>query len=478
MSQSVLSSVLPSGTITFFFTDIEGSTALWESQPDAMRVALARHDALLRAAIAAENGVVFHTAGDAFCAAFGTAPEALAAGVAAQIALYSQTEGLPLRLRMALHTGAAEARDGDYFGQPLNRVSRLLNAGHGGQILLSVACQELVRDLLPLGVTFRDLGPHRLKDLLRPEQIFQVLHPSLPADFPPLRSLDNPALPNNLPQQMTSFIGREDEVTEIKALLEKSRLLTLTGTGGAGKTRLALQAAADLLTGSGEGVWLVELAGLTDPALVPEAVAEALGVWEEAGRPLSKTLVSFLKSKRLLLILDNCEHVLNACAFLVADLLRVCPHVSVLATSREVLGVPGEQTFRVPSLSLPDPQQKYPPELLGRYDAVRLFADRACLSQPSFVLTHQNSPAVAEICASLDGIPLAIELAAARVKALSAEQINMRLGDRFRLLTSGSRTALPRQQTLKAAIDWSFDLLSESEKLSCAASLFSPADGP
>ena len=251
----------PTGTVTFLFTDIQGSTHLWESDPEAMHSALARHDTLLRQAVADSGGFVFKTIGDAFCAAFPTAPEALAAAVTAQLALAAEPwrTGTPLRVRMALHTGSAEERDGDYFGPPLNRVARLLAVGHGGQTLLSLAAQELTRDALPASVSLVDLGPHRLRDLGRPETVFQLLHPSLPADFPPLRSLDSPDLPNNLPQQATSFVGREKELVEVKALLGRTRLLTLTGAGGAGKSRLSLQAAADLLTGDGDGVWLVEL---------------------------------------------------------------------------------------------------------------------------------------------------------------------------------------------------------------------------
>ncbi len=466
---------LPSGTVTFLFTDIEGSTALWEHQPQAMSAALARHDALMRDAIASRNGWVFRTVGDAFCAAFATAPEALAAAVAVQRGLHAErAEGLSLKVRMGLHTGAVETRDGDYYGQPLNRVSRLMAAGHGGQILLSVASQELTRDTLPQAITLRDLGLHRLKDLSRPEQVFQVVHPDLPTDFSPLRSLNNPDYPNNLPQQITSFIGRETEVAEIKSLLESHRMLTLTGAGGSGKTRLALQAAADLVDGVGDGVWLVELAALSDPSLVPRSVAEVLGVREEPDKPTAKTLVNFLKDKHMLLVLDNCEHVLAACAFFVSDLLRACPSVAILATSREALSVPGEQTYRVPSLSLPDPKRSYTVEALSQYEAVRLFIDRAGLSHPSFAVTSQNAPYVAQICTRLDGIPLAIELAAARIKSLSVEQIGTRLDDRFRLLTGGSRTSLPRQQTLKAAIDWSYGLLTQSEKtLLCRLSVFS-----
>ena len=457
---------LPTGTVTFLFTDIEGSTRLWEAHPDAMRSALARHDALLRQAVEDNHGYVVKTTGDGIHAAFATAPEALAAVLAAQRVL--QAEGweaqAPLSVRMGLHTGIAESRDGDYYGGVLNRAARLMAAGHGGQALLSAATQELVRDHLPDGARLRDLGRHRLKDLGRPEEVFQLLHPDLPADFPPLRSLDNPALPNNLPQQVTSFVGRETQVAEVNAWLGKTRLLTLTGAGGAGKTRLALQVAADLLDGEGDGVWLVELAPLSDPALVPQAVADVLGIKEQAEQPIPRTLVDALRSKRLLLVLDNCEHLVAACASLAADLLRNCPGVHVLATSREALNVAGEQSYRVPSLTLPDPKQAPTGESLSQFEAVRLFIERAKAVQPAFAVTDANAPAVAQVCWRLDGIPLALELAAARVRSLAVEEVNARLDQRFRLLTGGFRTALPRQQTLRALIDWSYDLLTGTEK--------------
>ena len=457
----------PTGTVTFLFTDIEGSTKLWEQRPDAMRPALARHEDLLRGNIETSGGYVFKTVGDAFCAAFPTANAALQAALAAQLALAVEpweTE-TPLSVRMALHTGATEERGGDYFGPPLNRVARLMAAGYGGQVLLSEVTRGLVRDALPPNTSLLGLDQHRLKDLGRPEQVFQLLHPSLPADFPRLRSLDNPALPNNLPQQVSSFIGREREIAEVKALLGKTRLLTLTGAGGGGKTRLSLQVAADLLTGDGDGVWLVELAALADPALVPQAVADVLGIKEGAGQPIQRTLVEALKAKRLLLILDNCEHLVVACASLAADLLRACPDLHILASSREPLNVSGEQTYRVPSLSLPDPKQAQTVESLSQFEGVRLFVERAQAVQPSFAVTSASAPAVAQICWRLDGIPLAIELAAARVRSLSVEEINARLDSRFRLLTGGSRVALPRQQTLRALIDWSYDLLNAQEKL-------------
>ena len=376
-------------------------------------------------------------------------------------------------MRAALHTGSADERDGDYFGPAVNRVARLLATGHGGQTLLSDVTQGLVLDTLPASVTLRDLGEHRLKDLGRPERVFQLLFPALAVEFPPLRSLDNPALPNNLPQQVTSFIGREKEVAEVKGLLNTARLLTLTGSGGSGKTRLSLQAAADLLTGEGDGVWLVELASVADPALVPQAVADALCVRESVADTIRQTLVEWLRPRRLLLVLDNCEHVLAACASLAADLLRSCPGVQILASSREPLNVAGEQTYRVPSLRLPDPRQRQTVESLSQFEAVRLFIERARTAQPLFAVTDENAPAVAQVCFHLDGIPLAIELAAARVRSLSVEEVNARLDNRFRLLTGGSRAALPRQQTLRALIDWSYDLLTDPEKaLLCRLSVF------
>jgi predicted ATPase/class 3 adenylate cyclase len=455
---------LPGGTVTFLFTDIEGSTRLWEQHPEPMRLALARHDARLHRAITSHAGLVFKTVGDQFCAAFATAPSAVSAALTAQQELGGEPWGAvgPLRVRMALHTGAAEQRDGDYFGPTLNRVARLLAAGHGDQILLSTSAAEAVGAALPADASFRDLGSHRLKDLQQPEQIFQLLHPTLPAEFPPLRSLETFA--HNLPAQLTSFIGREEAMAQVKQFLASTRLLTLTGSGGCGKTRLALQVAADLLETYGDGVWLVELAPLGDPALVPQTVAAALGLREQPGRPLTATLTDYLRPKTLLLILDNCEHLLAACAQLADVLLRSCSRLQILASSREGLGIAGEQTYRVPSLSLPDSTHLPSLEKLQEFEAVQLFAERARLSQPTFVVTGTNASAVVQVCRRLDGIPLAVELAAARVKALPVEQINQRLDDRFRLLTGGSRTALPRQQTLRALIDWSYDLLSEGER--------------
>jgi predicted ATPase/class 3 adenylate cyclase len=458
---------LPTGTVTFLFTDIEGSTRLWEQHPDAMRQALARHHALITATVEQCGGIIVKSQGegDSFFAVFARATDAVAAASALQRALLAEPwpAAAPLRVRVALHTGEADLRENDYYGAAVSRCARLRAIGHGGQVLLSLPTEQIVRDALPAGVALRDLGSHRLKDLQRPEQVFQLLHPDLPADFPSLASLD--ALPNNLPLQVTSFIGREREMAEVKRLLEGTRLLTVTGAGGTGKTRLALQVAAELLTEYPDGVWLVELAPLADPTLVPQTVAAVLGVKEQPGTPITQTLVAALKPKTLLVLLDNCEHLLAACAPLAEVLLRSCPGVRLLATSREGLGIGSEQKCRIPPLSSPAPQDLPPTvESLTGYEAVHLFLDRARLSQAGFTITNENAAALAQVCHRLDGIPLAIELAAARVRALPVEKLNERLDDRFRLLTGGSRTALPHQQTLRALIDWSYDLLTEAER--------------
>ena len=457
---------LPSGTVTFLFTDIEGSSKLWEAHPEAMREALTRHDVLMREAIESSRGHVFRTQGDAFCATFTTAADAVSALVSAQVALASESwpETTPIKVRIALHTGVAEIRDGDYFGACVNRVARLLSAGHGGQALLSQTTFDLARDALANGAQLREMGEHQLKDLGRPEYVYQLVLPGLRSEFPPLRTLDNPEMKHNLPGQLTSFIGRDKELAEVASLFAKTRLLTLTGSGGCGKTRLALQVAADMLDGSGDGVWLVELAPITDHVLVPQAVADALNVKEQPGKSVTQSLVERFKRQNLLLVLDNCEHVLDACASLADVLLRNCQRVLILATSRESLNVAGETAYRVPSLSLPDPKQAQTPESLSHFESVLLFIDRAVQVQTSFLVTNQNAPALASVCYRLDGIPLAIELAAARVRSLSVEDIDGKLDERFRLLTRGSRTAVPRQQTLRGAIDWSYDLLSEQER--------------
>jgi predicted ATPase/class 3 adenylate cyclase len=459
---------VPVRTITFLFTDIEGSTSLWEHHPEAMRLALTRHDILLRQTIESNRGGVFKTVGDAFCASFADPADALQAALTAHLLLQEEAWGEtgPLKVRMGLHTGAAEERDGDYFGQTLNRVARLQSVGHGQQTLVSHATYQLIRDTSP-AATWADLGQHRLKDLLAPEQVWQVIHPSLPSQFPPLKSLDY--LPTNLPRQMTSFIGREQEMAAVKSLLPSNSLLTLLGIGGAGKTRLAIQVGAEALENYKDGVWLVELAALADPALVTQEVAGVLGVREVAGRPLLQSVLEYLRDRLLLLIVDNCEHLLGACARLAQTLLASCPGLTILATSREPLGVAGEQPWRIPSLLTPEPGdlQGEGTDMIAalmEYDACRLFVERATVQRHDFELTRTNGPVVAHLCRQLDGIPLAIELAAARVRSLSVEEINNKLDHRFRLLTGGSRTALPRQQTLRALIDWSYDLLTTQEK--------------
>ena len=455
----------PSRTITHLFTDIEGSSALWEQQSEGMQIALARHDALLRQAIEAHAGRVVKTTGDGCHAAFDTALSAIGGALAAQQALLAEpwTEIQPhtLRVRMALHSGEAIARAGDYFGQALNWAARLMSIGHGGQILVSAATAELVRDQTPPGTALLDLGEHRLKDLIRPEHVYQLNSPGLPTEFPALRSLS--ALPNNLPLQLTSFIGREKEMAEVRQLLGATRLLTLTGPGGTGKTRLALETAADVLDSFGDGVWLVELASLADPTLVTQTVAAALAVREQPSRALLDSLLDYLRAKKLLLLLDNCEHLIDACARLAATLLGGCPKLKIIISSREALGMAGETAYGVPSLALPDPRQTTV-ETLTESELARLFVERAQAAQPHFTLTAHNLGAIVQITHRLDGIPLAIELAAARVKVLSAEQIAARLDDRFRLLVGGGRTALPRQQTLRSLIDWSCDLLTEPER--------------
>ncbi|HLH30613.1 MAG TPA: tetratricopeptide repeat protein, partial [Terriglobia bacterium] len=449
---------------TFLFTDIEGSTTLWERFPERMRSALARHDAILRGVIEGNGGSVFKTVGDSFCAVFASAYDAIMASATAQRELGLETwEDIdePIRVRMAIHTGIAESRDGDFFGQTLNRVARMLAAAHGGQIVLSRAAREALGAELPPHGKLTDLGEHRLRDLVRPEQIFQYHEAGLREEFPLLRSLS--AFAHNLPEQLTTFIGREMELAEVKHLLSRTRLLTLSGSGGSGKTRLALQAAADVVDRFTNGVWFVDMATVMDPSLIATTVATALRLREQSGNTMLETLIGFLREKRFLLILDNCEQVVSACAELADKLLRACPDLQILATSREGLGIAGETTWRVPSLGIPSRQDLGSFEKIAESPAVRLFVDRAAAVVPNFQLTPKNAPAVVKVCQRLDGIPLAIELAAARVKTISPEEIALRLGDRFRLLTGGSRTALPRHQTLRAAIDWSYHLLGGLE---------------
>lgn len=451
--------------ITFVFSDIVGSTRLWEADPGAMSVALSRHDVIVRRAVESAGGRVFKTVGDAFCAAFGDAVSAVAGAVDVQRALAAESwpPAMTIRVRIGVHSGLCEERDSDYFGTAVNRVARLESIAHGGQVLLSGATAELVRDLLPGGCSLLDLGEHRLKDLSQPEHVFQVSAEGLESDFPPLRSLDNPALRHNLPEQVSSFVGRDGEVAVVRGLLGESRVVTLAGPGGVGKTRLAIHVASELLDGSGAGVWIVELAPIQDPALVGPAVAGVLGVADQPGRPALAALVDSVRDRELLLVLDNCEHVLEAAAVVAAELVRRCPRLFVLATSREPLRIPGEQVHRVPSLEVP-PADVELIEQIADSSAVRLFVERATEQNPAFRVTADNASIVASVVRRLDGIPLAIELAAARLRVLSIHDLAARLDQRFRLLTGGARTTLPRQRTLEAMVEWSYDLLSPSEQ--------------
>jgi predicted ATPase/class 3 adenylate cyclase len=453
---------------TFLFTDIERSSELWEMHPQAMGRALAQHDMLLRSVFEKHGGDIFKTIGDAFCVAFPSTHQAVDAAVATQRALAAAAweETGPLRVRMAVHDGEAEQRDNDYFGPTLNRVARVLAVGHGGQTLLTHIAADIVRDTLPSEVSLRDLGERRLKDLRQPERIFQLVTDDLPDNFPPLRSLE--VLPNNLPAQVTSFVGREREMSEIKRLFPTTRLLTLTGPGGTGKTRLSIHIAADLLEQFPHGVWLVELSTLSDPALIPDAMINAIGIREVPDRSPLATLTEALRTRHLLLVLDNCEHLVADCAQIVSSLLRSCPQVKIIASSREALNIEGETIWGLAALSVPDFRRDEPllkADQIAQLEAVQLFVERATAVRPEFRLTSENSALVAQICWRLDGLPLAIELAAARVKLLPLPEVLERLDDRFRLLTGGSRSALPRQQTLGALIDWSYDLLSEPERI-------------
>lgn len=446
-----MSSDLPSGTVTFLFTDIEDSTKLWQEQPKAMAQAHTLHDKILHEAIESNHGYVFQMVGDSFSVAFHNAQDALRATLMAQRTLQTRQDGLPFKVnaRMGLHTGAATVRsDGKYDGYvTIASCQRVMSVAHGGQVLVSQTTADLLGELPP-GISLREMGEHQLKSLRAPLKLYQLIAPDLQQDFPPIQSLNR--FPNNLPTQLTSFIGREKEMAEIKSVLEYARLVTLTGSGGTGKTRLSQVVGAQLLTSFQHGVWLVELGPLSDESQIIPALAQVFGLQELPFNPLRNLVFDYLRDKKLLLILDNCEHLIAACARLADELLHQCAGLKILASSREALGIAGEVAYRTPSLA--------------DSESTQLFVDRAHAANSNFKLTNANASAVAQICHRLDGIPLAIELAAARTKLLSAEQIAARLDDMFRLLVGGSRTALPRQQTLRALIDWSYDLLSDEEK--------------
>ena len=442
-------SELPTGTVTLLLADVEGSTRLWETQPDTMKAAITRLDQTLSAAIATHHGVrpVEQGEGDSFVIAFARAADAVACALDLQRAPLA-----PIKLRIGLHTGDIQLRDeGNYIGPTINRTARLRDLAHGGQTVLSGATEPLVVDQLPDDLTLTDLGTHPLRDLPRPERVIQLCHPDLHNEFPPL-CIANAVATERLPTQLTSFIGRQSEMNSIREALAQDRLVTLTGAGGAGKTRLAVEIATEIAGEFAGGVWYVDLAPITDPDVVPVTVARALSLPDQPGQPTTDVLLRFIRDRQLLLLLDNCEHLLDVSAELITTLLAGCPALTLLTTSREPIGVSGEVSWRVPSLSLAD-------------EAIELFADRARRTKPDFRITAANAETVTEICRRLDGLPLAIELAAARVRALSPTEILDSLRDTFRLLTGGARTAVRRQQTLRASVDWSHELLSAPEQI-------------
>ncbi|HLK17073.1 MAG TPA: adenylate/guanylate cyclase domain-containing protein [Fimbriimonadaceae bacterium] len=451
--------MLPSGTVTFWFTDIVGSTAQWEVDPDAMRADLAEHNAILSRVAEDHQGHVFKTVGDAYCVAFADAEHAAAAALAAQDALARKR----LKVRMALHTASIQPTGDDYFGPPVNRVARLTALAHGGQVLMS----EATKGLLPPSASVADLGHHVLRDLLEPMRIWQLGA----GKFAPIAGVG--ATPNNLPLQNTTFVGRETEMRQISDLLQRSRLITLTGAGGTGKTRLALQVAAERIAGYPDGAWFCEFAALPDREDVLRALVAAVGV-PDSPAGLQARLTTHLAERRVLLVLDNCEHVLDSVAEVAQVLLASCANVTILATSREPIGLSGEIAFRVPSLPVPEAGERLALADLERFGATALLLDRLSLAAPSTQLDESQAGSISRICVRLDGIPLAIELAAARSRAMSLEQIEKRLDDRFRLLTGGKRGALSRQQTLRALVDWSVRLLEPRERrFLCALAVFS-----
>jgi predicted ATPase/class 3 adenylate cyclase len=455
---------LPTGTVTFLFTDVEGSTRLLQALGDRYAAVHDEHAAIIRRAVAEGRGVEVSTHGDAFFVAFASPAGAVRAAVAAQqgLAAHDWSPGLAVRVRMGVHTGEGTLGGDDYVGLDVHRAARVADAAHGGQVIVSDATRGLVEHTLPAGVSLRDLGPHHLRGIADPERLHQLVVEGLPADFPPPRTLD--ARPNNLPPQLSSFVGREEEVAEVERLLDRTRLLTLTGPGGSGKSRLALRVAAELLTGYEDGAWFVDLSPVTDPELVPAAVAKTLRVPEAAGRPVLEEVKEHLGQRELLLVVDNFEQVAEA-GPVIEELLVAAPRLRTVVTSRVVLALRGEQEYAVPPLQVPDPA-RLPRGLaaLGAVEAVRLFAERALAASPRFALTEENAPVVAEICARLDGLPLAIELAATRTKVLTPTEILSRLKRRLSILSTSSRSLPERQRTLRAAIAWSYDLLDPVER--------------
>jgi predicted ATPase/class 3 adenylate cyclase len=449
------------GTVTLLFTDIEGSTKLLSELGERYEVVLADHRRLLREAFAAHEGTEVDTAGDGFFYAFPRAREALMAAVDGQQALANHEWPATFRVRMGLHTGEPARNETGFVGIDVHRAARIMAAAHGGQIVVSQTTRNLAGGDLPGEISYLDLGDHQLKDLPTVERLFQVVAPQLQHDFPPLRSLDS--RPNNLPRQLTTFVGRQREIGDAKALLSSSPLMTLTGPGGVGKTRLAIEIAGELLDEFPEGMWFVDLSPVNEPDFVVPAIASALGVMPAPGQPILETVTEHLRGRRVLILLDNCEHLLEITAQTINSLLRSCGMLKVLATSREGLAIEGEAAYPVPSLTVPDPARVSAGDI-SQFDSMQLFVERAMAAVPGFAITDRNAAPIAQICRRLDGVPLALELAAARVRALPVEQIAARLDDRFRLLTGSSRVTVPRHQTLRQTIDWSHDLLADDER--------------
>lgn len=455
----------PTGTVTFLFTDIEGSTKLAQKFHVSLQDALEKHHSILKETIESSNGFIFKSIGDAFCCSFQNPADAIKAAVDSQKKLIAKEwQDTEIKVRMGIHSGNAEWSGSDYMGYiTLARTARVMSVAHGGQILISNDAYKLSESESLNEISFRDLGERRLKDLVQPMNLYQILSPALPSDFPPLKTLD--ARPNNLPVQLTNFIGREKELLDIKKLLKSTRLLTILGSGGTGKTRLALQAAADLIDEFANGVYVSEMAAISDPFYITKVLIDSLQVKEKPGYSQEESLIDFLKGKEILIIIDNCEHLIYECAKLTGRILQNCPDLKIIATSREALNCIGEQIYRLPSMTVPENLNESNPEQITQYESVRLFIERALSVNINFRVNNDNAPALAGICSRLDGIPLAIELAAARIRVMSVEKIFERLDDRFTLLTGGNRTSLPRQQTLKALIDWSYELLTVNEKI-------------
>jgi len=449
-------SEVPSGTVTFLFTDIEGSTRRWESSPDDMARAVERHDEAIRDVAALFGGYVFATSGDGFSIAFGRAQDAVGAALAAQVALADDSlVGEPLRVRMAVNTGEAEERDGDYFGAALNETGRLMSAGSGGQVLVSGATREVLGSRPPEGVGFLDLGEHRLRDVARPLRVFQLTDPRLPRDFPVLRTLA--PVRGNLPVRVTSFVGRDQERVELEKLVRGSRMVTVTGAGGSGKTRLAIEVASGLVDGFPDGVWFADLGSLSDPGLVVSAVARAMGLPDpDAADPLG-SLVVWARDMEALVLLDSCEHLLEQVRALAAGLISGSETLRVLATSRERLGIQGEVLWPLPPLQVPD--ARVPFDEMRFFDSIRLFEARANAACPGFTITSGSADAVGRICRRLDGVPLGVELAAARLSSLSVDDVATRLEESLVILGGSGTDVAEHHRSLQAAVDWSVHLL-------------------